>query len=272
MTKEEINKKVFELNNDEEILNFINARISELESVSEEVTVGQNYCNSFRNYISKKTHFKAAYNFGEKECPDLVYDDIRPYFDLIKSIKESNWYNLQTLLTTIFFTIRNYLPPSIDIEERMMLYYSKIGGALSIGDIKEKNVGFCSEISGLSHNMFKFLGIDSECVFGLKDKEPHAYNIIYPRGYDNEPMVLYDPTKFISFEKEGDKISFGFFKPLNKLDYDEFLSGKPLRIDLGETEENYRKIGALSGCIDGYSLIDESVTYTYGNSDSKEYE
>ena len=32
----------------------------------------------------------------------------------------------------------------------------------------------------MAHNMFKFLGIDSEVVCGARDSEMHAYNFIYP--------------------------------------------------------------------------------------------
>ena len=43
MTKEEINKKIFELQSEEEIINFVKERLKELEINSEEKTVGQNY-------------------------------------------------------------------------------------------------------------------------------------------------------------------------------------------------------------------------------------
>ena len=84
MTKAEINKKIFELQTDEDIIKFVNERLNELEASSEEKTVGQNYTDSFQDYISQKTHYKAAEKFGDSECPDLVYDDITPYINLIK--------------------------------------------------------------------------------------------------------------------------------------------------------------------------------------------
>ena len=96
MTKEEINKKIFELQSEEEIINFVKERLKELEINSEEKTVGQNYTDSFRDYISQKIHYKAAENFNNFECPDLVYDDITPYINLIKEIKMGSWYNEST--------------------------------------------------------------------------------------------------------------------------------------------------------------------------------
>ena len=67
LTKSEVEQIV-----DDEIKKFIDERILELEAKSEERTVGQNYTDSFQDYISSKTHYKAADNFKEKECPDLV--------------------------------------------------------------------------------------------------------------------------------------------------------------------------------------------------------
>ena len=84
MTKTEINKKIYELQSDEEIINFVKERLNELETSSVEKTVGQNYTDSFQDYISQKTHYRAAEKFDRCECPDLVYDDITPYINLIK--------------------------------------------------------------------------------------------------------------------------------------------------------------------------------------------
>lgn len=62
MTKAEINKKIFELQNDEEIINFVKERLNELETNSAEKTVGQNYTDSFQDYISKKCIIKQLKN------------------------------------------------------------------------------------------------------------------------------------------------------------------------------------------------------------------
>ena len=66
MTKAEINKKIFELQTDDEIINFIQERLNELETNSVEKTVGQNYTDSFPDYISQKMHYKAAERFSKK--------------------------------------------------------------------------------------------------------------------------------------------------------------------------------------------------------------
>lgn len=90
MTKEEINKIIFSLKTDKDIVEFVNKRIAELENNSVETTVGQNYTTTFKEYISEKTHYKAGEKLEDAECPDLVYDDIVPYVNLIKAIKQND--------------------------------------------------------------------------------------------------------------------------------------------------------------------------------------
>ena len=261
MNKEEINKKIFELSTDEEIIDFVKKRIQDLENNSVETTVGQNYTTTFKEYISEKTHYKAGDRINDDECPDLVYDDITPYIDLIKSIKQNSWYNEMTLFSTIFFEVYNYLPSKDIGLERAATYFSNIGKRISIKQIKDNACAFCSEKSGMAHNMFKFLGIDSEVVCGYRDSEEHAYNLIYPNGYGNEPMVIYDPSYFVSFIKDGQKLSFGYYKALRREEYDELMSGLPVKIDLSKTEQNYRKLYNLG---DEYTFEGDTPTYVAG--------
>ncbi len=271
MTKEEINKKVFELQNDEEIINFVKERLNELEINSVEKTVGQNYTDSFQDYISQKMHYKAAENFNDAECPDLVYDDITPYVNLIKEIKTGTWYNELTLFTTIFFLIDEYLPNDDIGLGRYMTYASHKNKRLSIKTVSENGVAFCSEKAGMAHNLFKFLGIDSEVVCGARDSELHSYNFIYPNGYENEPMVLFDPSHFVNFTNGNDKVSLGFYKAFRREDYEALKNGTPTQIDLTKTEETYRKLYGYNGFFDGYDFEYETPTYIYGLENAKNY-
>lgn len=271
MTKAEINKKIFELQNDEETINFVKERLNELEISSEEKVVGQNYTDSFQDYISQKTHYKAAEKFDDFECPDLVYDDVTPYINLIKNIKKGTWYNELTLFTTIFFTVYKYLPNDDIGIGRYMTYASHKGKKLSIKTVSENGIAFCSEKAGMAHNLFKFLGVDSEVICGARGNEMHAYNFIYPNGYGNEPMVLFDPSHFVNFIKGDNKISFGFYKAFGKQDYEALRNGTPTQIDLTKTEETYRKLYGYNGSLDDYEFEYESPIYIYGLENSKNY-
>ena len=57
MTKEEINKIIFSLKTDKDIVEFVNKRIAELENNSVETPVRQNYTTTFKEYISERTHY-----------------------------------------------------------------------------------------------------------------------------------------------------------------------------------------------------------------------
>ena len=63
--------------------------------------MGQNYTDSFSEYISEKVHFKPGEKIGNKECPDLVYDDLTPYYNLSKELNKIGNYSELTLFTII---------------------------------------------------------------------------------------------------------------------------------------------------------------------------
>lgn len=119
----------------------------------------------------------------------------------------------------------------------------------------------------MAHNMFKFLGIDSEVVCGYRDLERHAHNIIYPNGYDNEPMVIYDPSFFVNFIKGGNKLSFGYFNALRREDYEKLMSGISVKIDLSKTEKNYRQLYSFG---DEYVFEGDTSSYIAGLDRKKE--
>ena len=170
MLSDEIYKRFEKLSTDEEIEEFIKERINELESMSVEKTVGQNYTDSFRDYISSKVHYKAADNLGKDvECPDLVYDDMTPYIMLIKRLKKDGSYNLVTLMNNIFYVITEYLPNDDIGLGRALTYFRNKNSKVSIKEISENGVAFCSERSGMAHNMLKLFCFDSEVACGTKN-------------------------------------------------------------------------------------------------------
>ena len=269
MNKVEIQKKIYELKTDEEIIEFAKNRIMELESNSVESTVGQGYTDLFQEYISEKTHYKAGASLNDAECPDLIYDDITPYVNLIKEIRKGKWYSELSLFSTVFYTVYDYLPSDDIGFGRAMTYIGNKDNRISIKTIRDNCCAFCSEKAGLSHNMFKFLGIDSEVACGYRDSELHAFNMVYPNGYENEPMVIYDPSFFVSFVKDEKKTSFGYFKALSHEDYEKLINGSPIKIDLTKTEKNYRQLYGWNGSLDGSLFEGDQPTYTIGIAKTK---
>lgn len=265
MTKEEINKRIFELKDEEEIREFVKLRIAELEEIAEEKTVGQNYTDSFSDYISSKVHYKPAAKLNDAECPDLVYDDIEPYVNLIKAIKKSSMYNEFTLFTTILSELWKYLPSDVDQDYmRYRIYVSHKGDKVSIKEFGDKRASFCSEKSGLSHNMFKLLGIDSEVAIGARDLDLHAYNLVYPKGYGNFPVVIYEPSFFVNFINGDKKITFAYYKILTEEEYKSLKMGYPHKIDLTKTEKAYRDFYGCNGMLDDYTFDADTPYYIFG--------
>ncbi len=66
MLKDEIQKKIYECKTDEDIKNFLEQRLTELEENTPEVTVGQGYTDSFNEFISKKYIINLPIDLVEK--------------------------------------------------------------------------------------------------------------------------------------------------------------------------------------------------------------
>lgn len=259
-----------ELDSDEKIESFVNDQIRRFEFNTEEKTVGQNYTDGFRDFISSKIHYKSTDRLLGKDSPDLVYDDTQPYIELIAKLHKKGNYNIPILCNNILNVIDNYLPSNDKAGYgRLDVYFGSTNGKVSIKDISKNGVAFCSEKAGLSHNMFKMLGIDSEMVVGAREKEPHAYNLIYPNGYEDEPVVLYDPSHSVDFvSDDGKLISLGFFKALSNDELQKLKTGEPVKFeDLSMTEKSYRKQYNL----EGYHLVNKTATYVYGAKSAEKY-
>lgn len=259
MTKEQIKNKILSLKTDEEIESFIKERLNELENNSIESTVGQGYTSRFREYISSKTHYKVGADLSsEIECPDLVYDDLEPYINIIKSIQKAGGYNEFDIIHLIFVYIFNHLIDE-DMIERLVLYNMSSNQKVSIKEVKENKCAFCSEKSGQVHNLFKFLGLDSEVASGYRDNERHAYNIYYPYGYDGDIIMLYDASHYVEFKKGDNSFVLAYFKAFKKESFQKLLDGQRISIDLATTERTYRKLFNLD---ESYIFNGKQVTYT----------
>lgn len=268
MNYQQLLNKIFSLQTDEEIYEFIKERLNDLENRSVEKTVGQNYEEKFKDYISSKVHFKPADKlYGVEECPDLIYDDIEPYYKLVKEILKNKSSNMLFNFNLIYYIICEYLPSNHDVFRRMNVYDSPHpNGRISIREIKEKQVAFCSENAGLTHNLLKFLGIDSEFTCGRKvvnnEIENHAYNFIYPNGYTKEPTLLYDPSNFLNFRNSDKTISVVFIKTLTEEEKDKLLNGEMVTLDLSGTEKMYRRI--YGSVLENYSFEETRPIYGEG--------
>lgn len=192
------------LNTRKEINDLIKYRLSTLDTKDAlELGIG---CSTpvFSNYINKNIKINATCTIvTEEDGSEKVFygsvklDDDSIYKYLIKSVKQNdNPYD------AVYQAILKYSPRQMTkeltakrLESREIVYkkYSKkTGKTLSVKLFHFMKNMACLEDSALIHNMFMFLGIESDLVTcGETLSIPHSYNVIYPEGRDKY-AVLFD--------------------------------------------------------------------------------
>lgn len=266
MTSKEIYDRIYSCESEADIESLVNERIEELEKSSKEETMGQGYTDIYRNFISSKVHYKPAAKIGDGDCPDLLYDDMSDYTNLIKDIKKSKSYNLTSLFTSMLFSVDSSLPSNEDERDRLFVYMSNASrSSISIKEIKKLECAFCSEKAGLAHNMLKFLGYDSELICGQRDGVNHTYNLVFPNGYDNSPAVLYDPSHHIDYiNGAGNKISFGYFIELDESQYNLMLVGNMVDLSTEKTTSRFERFYRMSDRYPDYKVQIDKAEYGIG--------
>lgn len=156
------------------------------------------------------------------------------YIDIIEEIKKNN-YNESTIFKGIFNIVNNYFGNFSNIKERMNYYPDEDLVELgekrgTISSLKRKNAGMCVERAMLSHNIMKFLGINSTLKFsGIKNDnhlEAHTYNLVSI----NNSYYIYDST-------------------IPKLDIDNTIN--PLVTEISKEAYELQKDGQMNN---GYSI------------------
>ena len=276
MTKEEIKKRINNFQSDEEIFQFLNQRIIELENESEEKTVGQEYTDTFNDFIGSNIHYKPTATIGKKRLPspELIYDDYEPYIEILKELNLTKQYDTElATFTPIMNIITHYMSSGaneLDLIDRTAIYYfSALKGiqSISIKEFKHRNCGFCSERAGMAHNIFKILGIDSQVVVGKRNNELHTFNLVFPKGYKNMPAVLIDVSNPVRCTSPGEKITYtiAYYKVLSEDEYNRMLTGETVPIDNSKATElllNYYK--QFNVPEDTIPII-EKASYSIGN-------
>ncbi|MDE6292596.1 MAG: hypothetical protein K2L98_02820, partial [Bacilli bacterium] len=272
MTFEELKEVIRTLKTEEQIKEFVNLRIEELEKTSVDTTAGVEYTDTFDDYIGSKVHFKTAPSIGKEKLvlPDVVYDDYEPYYEIIKKLIEGNFEDDEySIYASIAMVLRNYFFGEPDKKsaldrtiERATVYKDAFNNGISkisIKSFKKSNHVVCSEIAGLSHNIYKILGIPSQLVIGKRNGEPYAFNIIFRYGYNQFPAALVDYTDPIALSNpEKNTVTlFPLISGLAEETYNQLLEGEEVKINTDDLVELYRKVKTLENSI----LVSENLTY-----------
>ena len=276
MTFEEIKEVIRTLKTEEQIKEFVNLRIEELEKNSIETTAGVEYTDTFDGYIGSKVHYKNLPRIGEAKLvlPELVYDDYEPYYEIIRRLNTGDGdYNEYTIYASIAIVLETYFCGATDEKsamdraiERAQAYMESLHNGdskISIKRFKQTNHMVCGEVAGLIQNIYKILGIPSQLVIGKINGDLHAFNIIFRYGYNKFPAALVDYTDPITLytpEIKGSS-SYPLISGLDEETYSKLLDGERVEINPDNLVELYKKVPLLENSV----LVSDKLIYSIGN-------
>ena len=203
MTFIEFKNAYSQLKNDDERIEFINNRIKQLvEEAKPMESIGMGINGSYDSFIAPTVGIASnETQFFSK----LVLDDMgvyKEFLDYIKNDVDGQLYGEPSTINVIQYFIWNYFGYNAGNVFQRMDVYSDGQDYLSVKDLRGKNIAACSERSAMVQNILKFLGFDSELVFGkINSTESHAY-IIFKAG-NGKTRILYDPMNPVVY-KTGD--------------------------------------------------------------------
>ena len=206
MTFIEFKNAYSQLKSDEERTQFINNRINQLIEESKPIeNIGMGINGSYSSFIAPTVGIASnETQFFSK----LVLDDMgvyKEFLDYIKNDVDGQLYGEPSTINVIQYFIWNYFGYNAGNVFQRMDIYSDGQDYLSVKDLRGKNIAACSERSAMVQNILKFLGFDSELVFGkLNGTESHAY-IIFKAG-NGKTRILYDPMNPVVYKtSDGEK-------------------------------------------------------------------
>ena len=200
-------KQIFKsLQTDEERKEFIRNRVSVLTSNSNGVEkIGMGINGSYSDFITPEIGMcsNEAGFFSNLSLDDLeVYENLMGF---INNDVDNYMFGEPITISIIQKFIWKYFGFKSDNLGRVDVYSNDTTKNTSIKDLKEKNIAACSERSAMAHNLLRFLGIDSELIFGkINQKAAHAY-IIFKS--ENGKRILYDPMNPVEYRK-NDSIDY----------------------------------------------------------------
>ena len=154
-------------------------------------------------------------------------DDMDIYGSLLNFVDndlERYMYGEPATINIIQYFIWNYFGfNSGDLFQRMELFTND--EPASIKEFKSNNFAACSERSAMVQNLLKFLGFDSEIIFGkLNSKELHAYIIFKPEN--SKTRILYDSMNPIEYNINGKKKYCPAVSKISEEQYIDLKKGK----------------------------------------------
>lgn len=204
MTFKEFKNEYKQLQTESERKEFIKNRLNYLLENNKGLDkIGIGCCGSYNGFITSNMSVRS----NELEFfQGLKMDDMDVYEDLLNYVDndlDRYMYGEPVTINNIQNFIWNYFGYNGgSVFQRIELYDSD--EPVSIKEFKKNNLATCSERSAMVQNLLKFLGFDSEIIFGkLNDKTLHAYIIFKPEN--SKIRILYDPMNPVQYNVDGHK-------------------------------------------------------------------
>lgn len=268
MTFSEFKNNYKKLVTDEDRITFISNRISDLINNSDNVEqIGNMVCGSYKDFVSPNTGLKSN---GSNIYPNLCFDDNSVYLDFMNYINndvDNYLYGEPSTMECIQNFIYNYFGyNTLGFDAREEFYAESLGQAtISVSSLKGRSIAACSERSVFAHNLMRFMGFDSEIVFGKLNGVSHAYLVFKPESQD--VRILYDPMNPVVYEKDGSKLGCPGLSKMTSEEYTNLMSGATYKFDYstvnrlfihGNTIEPKERIYSSDAYKDSISDLKES--------------
>ena len=245
----------------EDTIDYIKARIQDLDEQSEKTSIGYNMENStYSKFIGRNVKVKMSADiFSESEhciiddsleeslsiarqclkesfmvfdsderIPNLIYSSITDRGVSISLINE-------LMRTTLIDRGKNFE----DEIERSKIFLSNAlnGKHTSYSEIKEKHLCQCLELAILLHNTYQILGYNSQILFGMIDSNEslgiHTFNIL-DLSQTNAARLLIDLSNPYFIDENGE-LKIGIpVAVLTNQEYNELINGKKIYKDMAE--------------------------------------
>lgn len=241
----EFKKEYKELTNKKERKEFIENRVMNLIGTDEKKIIGLGHCGNYKDFIAP--HTEVATN-GSGFFSNMIMDDFSIYEDFMNFINNdvnSYLYGEPSTIICVQQFVWKYFGLNAGTKfDRMDIYSTPGMKPLSISKLKEKNLAACAERSALVQNLLKFMGFDSEIMFGkINENNLHAYIVFQPENVDFK--ILYDPMNPVPFYEQENKKYAVAVSRIENSEYQDLMTGEkiPFHYDLIKkvyklTEEN----------------------------------
>ena len=236
--------------NEESISSFIDKRVAELSNTEEkeigfgtEITVYDGFLDE-KIKTNVTCEFLEVDGFTETYTGSVIFDDKEMFEYLVREVRKSdNICDAMTKAVNKYLSLDSRYTKYMGIKQYKAIrsyvyhgYSSSMNKSLSIRLFHDNKAAMCGEVAGVTQNMFKFLGMDSEYVVVADDindsKSFHAFNIVYPNGRDKK-AILYD----FSIRSNG----YPLICVLSDEKKEDLLSNKNVSITREEIHETYHK-------------------------------